>query len=585
MNHLSRSRPVVACVGLACCLTFFSGRLVQLHVTKHEAYVDLAAKKNLKKESIYAMRGMVKDVKGEVLAVSEPLRTIIADGSRITNPKKTAEALADLLELDAAELEKKLSDPTKRYVVLKRQVREVTCQTIDQRIGEQRLRGISSEPDARRIYPNGPMLCHVLGFVNHEHKGMQGVEMTMERYLEGRDGFRVIEKSRSGREIVPYRRQERMAQDGFNVRLTIDMAIQGFVEAELEAACKQYRPEMATVIVMDPKTGRVLAMANRPHFDPNQPGEGSDASKINAAVISQVEPGSTFKIVTVAASLNEKAVTPDTIINLEGGRFHFAGRVLRDHGRGPFPNLNVHDLLVKSSNIGVAKLAMMMGERRFYEYIRSFGFGERSGISLPGEIGGIVHPPRWSKIAISRIPMGQGVATTPLQMVTAMSAIANGGKLMMPQIIREICDEEGNTVVDFKPVVVRKVVEPGVTDLVKSALRDVVSARGTARRAAVPGFSVGGKTGTAQKPSPKGGYYDNRYVSSFIGFMPAEDPKLVCLVLFDDAKVPTNENYGGVLAAPVFSRIAEKTARYWNLQPDPALLEGGGMKITQTSER
>ncbi len=581
---LSRMRPVVACIGLAVCFTVFSGRLVQLHVTKHETYADMAARKNLKKEAIHARRGSVRDINGETLAVSEPLRTVVADGSRIRDPKKAAEVLAPFLEMEANELEEKLKTD-RRYVVLKRKVPEVTAQAMRSKIFEERIRGIQTEPDWRRIYPNGSMLCHVLGFLNYDQIGVEGVERTLESYLRGRDGFRVIERSSRGEEIVPYRRHERDPRDGYNVRLTIDMAIQGFVEAELDAAVREYQPEMATVIVMDPKTGRILALANRPHFDPNQPGEGEAAGKKNAAIISQVEPGSTFKIVTVAAAYNEGDVTPATVLNLEGGRFHFAGRILKDHGRGPFPNRSVHDVLVKSSNIGVAKLAMMMGERRFYEYLRSFGFGERTGVNLPGEIAGVLHAPRWSKISISRIPMGQGVATTPIQMVAAVSAAVNGGNLMLPQIVRDVTDDEGKTLVNFDPVVVRRVIEPEVTGLVMQALGDVVSPRGTARNAAIPGYTAGGKTGTAQKPNPAGGYYKNRYVSSFIGCMPLEDPKFVCLVLFDDAKVPSNQNYGGILAAPVFSRIAEKTARYWNLPPNPELLGKDGIKLTQSLER
>jgi cell division protein FtsI (penicillin-binding protein 3)/stage V sporulation protein D (sporulation-specific penicillin-binding protein) len=286
----------------------------------------------------------------------------------------------------------------------------------------------------------------------------------------------------------------------------------------------------------------------------------------NAAIIDMVEPGSTFKIVTSAAALNEKVVRPDSVIFCENGLFPYGGRQLHDHH--PYGDLTVNDILMKSSNIGAAKLAMKLGDQKFYEYIRRFGFGERTGINLPGEIGGMVHPPhRWSKISITRIPMGQEVGVTPMQMITAMCAIANGGKLMMPQIIHEIVDDQGATVASFPPVEIRQAVTRDAATQVRNALKTVVSEKGTAALAKVAGFQVAGKTGTAQKVDPKGGYAAGKYIVSFIGFLPADDPEFVGLVMLDDAQTKSTENYGGMVAAPVFARIAEKAARYMNLQP------------------
>jgi len=339
--------------------------------------------------------------------------------------------------------------------------------------------------------------------------------------------------------------------------------------------------------MMEPQTGRILALANFPNFDPNTPAAGEDAAKKNCAIINLVEPGSTFKIVTAAAALNEHLVDLSTVIPCESGRFLYAGRILRDHGSGPFPDLSVADILVKSSNIGSAKLAMKMGEKRFYEYLRIFGFGERTGISLPGEIAGIIHSPfssGWSKISITRMPMGQGVAVTPIQMVTAVSAIANGGNLMLPQIVEEIFDHEGKSIVNFPPSLVRRVVDTETTQKVKVALRDVVN-RGTAKAAQVPGYSSAGKTGTAEKPDPKGGYMKNRYVVSFIGMVPAENPRFVMLVLLDDCKIPAHQNYGGTVAAPVFAKIAERAARHLGIQPDLEINPENAptIKLTQTA--
>jgi cell division protein FtsI/penicillin-binding protein 2 len=572
MMGSSKVRAWVACFGLAVCFTGFSWRLVYLQVSKHDEYSALAAEKHVNKQIIQARRGLIQDVNREPLAANEPVQTVIADGSLINDAAGIAELLAGPLEMDSRELEKRLRTD-RRYVVLKKRVPENVAKQLANRLRVRSLRGISFEQDSVRFYPNGRMLCHVLGFMNAGHEGVQGIERTMDDYLRGRDGFRFTERDRTGKELVLYRGQERPARDGCNVRLTIDMCLQNIVETELDAACAQFKPKGAVVILMRPKTGEILAMANRPHFDANQPGEGQGEQMKNAAIIDMVEPGSTFKIVTAAGALNERVVRLDSTIFCENGYYNVAGRPLRDHhGYG---ELTVEDVLVKSSNIGAAKIAMQLGEQRLYEYIRRFGFGERTGIALPGEISGLVHPPhRWSKISITRIPMGHEVGVTPIQIVAAMAAIANGGKLMLPQIIHEIVDGDGAPVATFPPVEIRQVVSPATAKMVTTALKGVVGAHGTAALARVNGYSVAGKTGTAQKVDPKGGYAPGKYVVSFAGFMPADDPQIVALVMLDDATTKAGENYGGLVAAPIFSRIGEKAARYLNLTPEPEPLPG-----------
>ncbi len=301
------------------------------------------------------------------------------------------------------------------------------------------------------------MLSQVIGFVDHEHKGTMGIERTMQDFLQGTDGFRYIETDRTGKELVPYRGQESAARDGCDVKLTVDLSLQNILETELDAACVEFKPKNATAIMMRPQTGEILAMASRPTFDPNQPGEAVPDQEKNRSIVDMVEPGSTFKIVTTSAVLEEKLVTPDTTVYCENGHFKYAGRILRD--AHPMGVLSVHQVLMKSSNIGVAKLALQLGETKLYEYIRRYGFGEKTGITLSGEISGLVNPPhRWSKLDITRIPMGQSVAVTPLQMIAAMSSIANGGKLMKPMIVSEIKDKNGRLVANFTPEVVRDVI-------------------------------------------------------------------------------------------------------------------------------
>jgi cell division protein FtsI/penicillin-binding protein 2 len=267
------------------------------------------------------------------------------------------------------------------------------------------LRGVMCEPEPRRFYPNEDRLGHVLGFLNHEGRGIQGVEMMMEPYLRGEDGFIYTERDRTGREIVAYRGHERPAKHGMTVELTIDMALQDIVERELDAAYHQLNPQMMTAVFVRPRTGEILAMATRPAFNPNKPGEAAIETTKNRAIIDMVEPGSTFKIVVISAALEQKAVTPESMFHCENGSFAYAGKILRDvHGYG---SMSVHDIMVKSSNIGCAKIAMHLGADTFYEYIRRFGFGERTGLGLPGEIPGLVRPRHsWTGLSITRVPMG-----------------------------------------------------------------------------------------------------------------------------------------------------------------------------------
>ena len=389
----------------------------------------------------------------------------------------------------------------------------------------------------------------------------------MDEYLRGQDGYRYVERDRAGQEIVPYRGQERAPRDGYQIHLSIDLALQNIVENEIDAAMKEYSPQKATIILMRPQTGEILAMANRPNFDLNLRSEAKPEEMKNRAIIDMMEPGSTFKIVAAATALNEHKFAPDSTLFCENGLWNYGGADLHDHRA--FGYLSVRDILIKSSNIGAAKLALGVGEEKFYEYIRRFGFGERTGIELPGEINGVIRPPRlWSKISITRIPMGHEIGVTPLQMTVAMATIANQGKLIMPRIVKSVTAADGKLVSSLSPVVLRQVISPETAAQIGDALRGVVSDRGTAAAAAVPGFTIAGKTGTAQKVALNGGYEKGKYVVSFVGYLPADHPEFVGLVVLDDAHTSKPElNYGGLVAGPIFSRVAEKAARYLDLEP------------------
>ena len=568
MRWNSRIRCAVVCLGFAAVFSLFSFRLVYLQMIKHDEYAGLAAEKHVNRQPIYANRGEILDANGEVLADNVPGETVVADATQINNVDAAVPLLASELKLDRSELNEKLRGD-RRYVVLKRQVPESAAVALGDKLRAQNLRrGIYFYRDPTRTYPNGSMLCHVIGFTDFDHKGIQGVEASMEQYLHGEDGYRYIEHNRAGDEIVLYRGQERAPRDGYQVHLTIDLNLQNIVENELDAAMREFTPQKATVILMRPETGEILAMANRPAFDINERAKAKPEQMKNRAIIDMMEPGSTFKIVTAAAALNEHKVRPDTTIFCENGVWNFGGKPLHDHKA--FGEMSVTDILVHSSNIGAAKLAISVGDQKFYEYIRRFGFGERSGIELPGEISGVIRPPQaWTKISITRIPMGHEVGVTPLQMCTAMATIANGGKLVTPRIVKSVTSADGKIISKFEPVVLRQVIAPETAKQLAHALRGVVSDRGTAAAAAVPGFTISGKTGTAQKVDDlHGGYEQGKYVVSFSGFLPSDDPQFVGLVVLDDAHTKTPEqNYGGLVAGPIFSRIAEKAARYLDLEP------------------
>jgi cell division protein FtsI/penicillin-binding protein 2 len=586
MKWNGRTRCALLCSVFIALFSLFSFRLVYLQLLKHDEYAEMAAKNHGYKQKIYAERGNIFDANSEILAHNVPIETIVADATLIKNKDAIIALLSERLKMPASELSEKLGSD-RPYIVLKREVPEATAVALRDELRAKNLRGISLERDSQRIYPNKSMLCHVIGFTDNEHRGIQGVEMSMEDYLHGQDGYRCIERKPSGQEIVLYRGQERAPRDGFDVHLTVDLNLQNIVENEIDAAMEEYHPIKATIILMRPETGEILAMANRPSFDLNLRSKAKPDEMKNRAIIDMMEPGSTFKIVSAASALNEGKVTPDTTVFCENGAWSYGGRILHDHKA--YGELTVRDILVKSSNIGAAKLAMRVGDEKFYEYIRRFGFGDRTGVELPGEIRGMVHSPKsWSKVSITRIPMGHEIGVTPLQMTLAMATIANGGKLVTPRIVKSITDNNGKTVSTFSPVVLRQVISSQTAKMIGDALRGVVSDRGTAAAAAVPGFTIAGKTGTAQKVSPNGGYEHGKEIVSFAGYLPADHPEFVGLVVLDDAHTSKPElNYGGLIAGPIFARVAEKAARYLDLEPheEPGKGETAGRIALTNSPR
>ena len=559
------TRIGVVCALLAIIFTLFAWRLIDLQVAKHDYFSLKAAEKHSIRITIPAHRGRILDRNGEELAVNIPVRTVTADGTHIRNPATLAALAAPYLDLPVKELTEKLSTQ-RQYVVIRKEVSEEKAQDLIRAMDKAGQHGLYLEEGAIRSYPNSEMLCHVLGFVDHSGHGIDGIEKSLEKELSGQDGYRLIEHDRKGREIVVYRGQEQTATDGADIRLSIDMGLQAIVEKEVDDAYKEYHPESASAVLVDPNTGEILAMACRPNFDPNHFNDAKPDQMRNRVITDMYEPGSTFKIVVASAALNEKIVDEKTRIFCENGHFSYGGKVIKDHhGSG---DLSVSEILMKSSNIGSAKMALRMGDQSYYDYVRRFGFGEKTGIPLQGEISGLVNPPhRWDKLTKTRMAFGQSVATTPIQVIMAMSTVANGGKLMKPRLVLSM--GEGSSSEEVCPV--REVVSKKSANFVATALQRVVSDQGTAPLAHIDGYSVAGKTGTAQRIGLHGGYQEGHYIVSFAGFFPVDKPRLAGLVVVNDARLGSEANYGGLVAAPVFSRIGSKAARYLDLQPESAI--------------
>jgi len=554
----------VICALLVLIFTAFAWRLIHLQILKHEYYQEIAAVKHESRQVISPRRGRILDRNGEELAVNIPVQMVYADGSHIHDPAALARIAAPFLEVPVEELTEKLTTKNK-YVVIRKGVSEEKAQDMIRAIDKANLHGLYLQEGSVRSYPNGEMLCDVLGYVDHTGHGADGIEKTCDEELKGQEGFRMIEHDRKGREIVVYRGQEQPPENGCDIRLSIDMGLQAIAEREVDEAYKTNHPASATAILADPNTGEILALACRPNYDPNKYNEAKSDHMRNRAISDMYEPGSVFKIIVTSAAYNEGIVDDKTRIFCENGHFSYGGKIIKDHhGSG---DLSIPEILVKSSNVGAAKISLRMKDQMFYDYVRKYGFGTRTGIPLPGEIAGLVNPPhRWDMLTKTRMAFGQSISVTPIQMVMAMSAIANGGKLLKPKLV--LSKGEGSAELQEPPIA--QVVKPESANYIANALEKVVSNQGTAPLARIEGYRVAGKTGTAQKISPHGGYLMGRYIVSFAGFFPVNKPRIMGIVIVDDAKLSETANYGGSVAGPVFSKIGVKIARYLDMEPEPS---------------
>ena len=567
-------------VFFAVSITFCSlgGRLVYLQVFKANDFAEFAqgARKNFL--TLKARRGDIVDRKGNLMATTRSVVNVGVDPHSIEPEDygKFAE-LAKLLEIPIDEIHEAVSKKTRKGTQYKGEIKKVRWVKLKEEVDEGtyrkiqslKLDGIYGNHKHSRLYPGNRLGSHVLGYLNKEGLATMGAERFADYYLKGQDGWKESEKDGKRREMPQHRTLEVAPKNGLNLELTIDWMIQDMVEKELARIVKDYNPLSASMIVSEPRTGSILALANVPDFDPNFYNKSDLAFQRNRALSDLYEPGSTFKIVAVSGCMNDGIVSPDDIIDCSVSTIQKGSKRLRLPGdHHPLGKISVKQVVQKSSNRGAAQLGIKLGSQRLYDYCRAFGFGQKTGFGIGGERKGILHHPKnWDGLTITRLPMGHAVSATAMQVHSAMSTVANGGVLMKPKFINRVFDEEGKTVTPFNAKPVRRVVSTRVAKSLTDMLVSVVSSQGTARKARVEGFDVAGKTGTTQK-LVNGKYSRTHHVGSFVGFFPAEKPMIVITVVVDEAKMKRGLlGYGGTVAAPAFQNVAKQIISYLGIKP------------------
>ncbi len=578
----SNWRTVFIACGVFACFGTVVGRLVYLQIlNRHELlkFVERARRQVIVDQ---ARRGDILDRHGNILATSRPLLTVGADPAVLRKEDETKwPELARLLGVPfkdlTAQLNKKLTaedasddnGPAPRpihWVKLSENIDE----SANDAIVKLNIKGVYSVRRYQRSYPGNTLAAHVLGYLGKEGEPATGLERYMNFYLRGMDGWRESEKDGLRRELAQFRTREVEAADGYTVVLTLDAVIQHMAEQELQAVADKFHPQKATIIVSDPATGALLAMANYPTFNLNEYGKADAVSQRSFAVADFIEPGSTFKIVASSGALNDGLVTPDSKFDCGITTIDYKGKTLKLPSEAPgdhFAELTVTDIIGHSSNRGAAQLGMLLGEQRLYSYAHDFGFGQRPGFPVGGETPGqLARPEKWDSLTITRMPMGHAVSASPLQIHYAMGTIANGGVLMRPQIIKEIRNADGVLVSSIEPVSVRRVVRPEVAQSVAYMLTKVIT-EGTGSRAEIPNYELAGKTGTAMK-IVDGKYSEKNHVCSFVGFFPASHPRVMLSIIVDDGHLPNGApGMAAIVAAPSFKHMGEQLIQYMDIKP------------------
>ena len=553
-----RSRALILAACLACAFLGLLARLGYLQVYKHDEYARLAENQHAKTVPLHAKRGPILDRNGQPLAVSSRADTLYVTPGKVEHAPRLAARLSPILGEPIRDVLRRLTVSKKFAPVRRRLTPDMARAVLDLKDPS-----LTMVDDTMRLYPNRELAAQLVGFEGAEGKGLAGIEQAWDTHLAGAEGRAVVERDALGREVTGAPIVLKPAVPGQGVVLTIDATIQYLAEKEVDAAWRRTRAKSAMAVAMDPRTGEILAMAIRPTYNPNAFGVSTDEDRRARAVTDPFEPGSTFKVIMAASALQEGVVRPTDRIYGENGAITVANATIHDWKK--YGWLTFTEVLQNSSNVGSIKVGLQIGKERYYKYMTAFGFGSPTNLGLPGESRGQLRPPtQWSGLSLATMSIGQEISVTAVQMVAAFGAVANGGRLMQPQIIRATLDAQGRELRSFEPKPVRQVISPDTARTLTEMMVNVV-ANGTGHNAAIPGYEVAGKTGTAQKMDPATRRYSRAPgVLSFVGFVPADDPRLVMIVLLDE---PKNEKWGSEAAAPIFSAIGRETLRYLNVAP------------------
>jgi cell division protein FtsI (penicillin-binding protein 3) len=558
--NVSRRRLLVVAAALITWTIVVVARLAQVQLARHDEYVVRAQRQQERTISLTPLRGSILDARGHLLAESVVAESVWADPQEVTDAQAVAKVLAGIRGVDvtAAEIERRLRRRGEFAWIARQVSPEVAAE-----VRALALRGVYLLEEHRRAYPKQKLASNLVGYVGLDGEGLAGLEHAADPWVRGRAGkVTLLRDARRGMYMVGGEGSNAPV-DGHNVVLTIDEVVQFVTERALAAAVEKYRARAGVAIVMEPSTGKILGMASIPTFDPNDYGAAPASHWRNRAVQDLYEPGSTFKVITAAAALEEGVVTASQVIDCSPGYYEIGSTRIREHGGKRFDLLTFEQVLAQSSNVGTIRVGVALGPQRLHDWVTRFGFGRPTGIELPGEASGIVRPTaKWSALSNATISMGQEIAVTPLQLVQAFATIANDGVRVAPRIVDRVVDADGN-VIHAPPAGAPVRVVSQRTAVVLGQMLETAVANGTGKAAAVEGYTVAGKTGTAQKAG-RGGYLPDSYVASFAGYVPADRPRLAIVIAIDE---PRGGHYGGTVAAPVFREIAEPVLRYLGVEP------------------
>ena len=552
-------RVVLIAVVFSLLLTVIGLKAAYLQIYQGPWLSQLAAEQYEKSLKMSGKRGAIYDRNSTEMAVSLQVTSVAAYPGQVENSRQAARSLGRILKLKPRALQKKLASK-KSFVWLKRHATPLEVEEIKRL----KIDGIEFISEYNRFYPNKTLAAQVIGFTGIDGNGLEGIEYYYDDYLKGTKGNVTLWRDALGHRFVAA--GEKVADySGNNIKLTIDRTVHYIAERALEDTVSEFYAKSVIAIVMVPRTGAILAIAHYPLFNPNDFLGFSSSDRRNRSITDPFEPGSTMKIFSAAAAIESGGSSPDAIFYCENGAYRIGKKVVHDmddHGW-----LSLQQIIKYSSNIGAIKIGEMVGPERMYDSLSDFGFGSKTGIDCPGETTGTLHPyKQWSRMDTSAISFGHGLSVSPVQLITAVSAIANGGVLMKPYIVAAITDQYKRSIYRFEPQKVRRVVSEQTAATVSNIMQTVITEGGTGTRAALEGYTVCGKTGTAKKLSEEGTYTENTYVASFVGYTPAQNAEIAILVIIDE---PQGKYYGGLVAAPAFGRIARETLNYLDIPPGP----------------